>query len=444
MTTTKLSRRQMLKLGAGAAAVVAAPALITTRKAYAASDKKLSFWLQPNFNKTADDLLVEQTMEFAKQAGLSDSDVEILKVPGGEIAPKMAAALEVKAPPDVTRVTEQNMVRWMADGHLLDVTDIVEKMRKVEGGINESIMTLPQTDGVYYGAPMGLNPEAAHVRMDKFEEAGYSEFPTTWEAFIEAALKINKPPFYTYGMALGLTPSDSLWETMSVIWAYGGALVDQQGRPAFDSAGSVEGFKLINDMYNNHKISPRGAISWDNAANNKAYQSGQVAYILNPTSVYSSLITDDSKLLAVTGLYSPPGGPAGRHRGLYTDYYSVFRQSQNPDLAKGLIEHFLEPENYSRFIVEAGGRYFPSYPAMVEDPFWTSKPAFADLIETVKDGHTIFWPGTLTPALGEVITQNMVQKELHNVLVEGKDAANAVADVQAQMVETFKRLGEPV
>jgi hypothetical protein len=38
----------------------------------------------------------------------------------------------------------------------------------------------------------------------------------------------------------------------------------------------------------------------------------------------------------------------------------------------------------------------------------------------------------------------MVQKELHNVLVEGKDAANAVADVQAQMVETFNRLGEPV
>ena len=51
--------------------------------------------------------------------------------------------------------------------------------------INESVMALPESDGVYYGAPMGLNPEAAHVRMDLFEEAGYSDFPATWEEFIE-------------------------------------------------------------------------------------------------------------------------------------------------------------------------------------------------------------------------------------------------------------------
>ncbi len=197
-------------------------------------------------------------------------------------------------------------------------------------------------------------------------------------------------------------------------------------------------------MYNKHKIIPRGCISWNNSGNNKAFQSGQIAYALNPTSIYSSLIKNESKFLDKTSLFSPPGGPAGRHRGLYTDYYSVFKLSKNAELAKGLIEHFLEPENYSRFIVEAGGRYFPAYPSMVDDPFWTSKPAFADLIKTVKEGHTLFWPGKLTPALGEVITQTMVQKELHNVLVEGKDPANAVADVQAKMVETFQRLGEPV
>jgi multiple sugar transport system substrate-binding protein len=316
-------------------------------------------------------------------------------------------------------------------------------MRKVEGGINEKVMTLPEADGKYYGAPMGLNPQAGHTRMDILEAAGVSDFPETWEAFVEMALKINKPPFYAYGMALGLTPSDSLWETMSVIWPHGGALVDEEGRPAFDSAGSVAGFELINAMYNEHKIIPRGATSWNNSANNKAFQSGQIAYCLNPTSIYSSLIKDDSPFLDQVGLFSAPGGPGGRHRGLYTDYYGVFEKSPEPELAKGLIEHLLAPDNYSKFIVEAGGRYFPSYPAMTADPFWTSKPAFADLLKTVEEGHTLFWPGKLTEALGEVITQTVVQKELQNVLVNGKDAADAVGAVQADMVAIYERLGEP-
>jgi len=442
MAKLTLNRRQTIKLGAATAAFTTTFNIISPRKT-AARDAKLVFWLQPNFNKTADDLLVDQTMAFAKSAGLQDSDVEILKVPGGEIATRMAAALEAGAPPDVTRVNEPNMARWKAGGHLVDVTDIVEKMRQVEGGINESVMALPETDGVYYGAPMGLNPEAAHVRMDLFEQAGVSEFPETWDAFIEAALKVNNPPFYAYGMALGLTPSDSLWEIMSVIWPHGGALVDEQGRPAFDSQGAIDGFALINAMYNEHRIIPRGALSWDNAANNKAFQSGQIAYALNPTSIYSSLIKDNSPFLDGVGLFSPPGGPAGRHRGLYTDYYGAFKESPNPELAKGLIEYFVEPDRFSQFIVEAGGRYFPAYQSMTNDPFWTSKPAFADLIKTVEEGHTLYWPGTLSEALGEVITQTVVQKELQNVLVNEKDPAEAVADVQAEMVKIYERLGEP-
>jgi multiple sugar transport system substrate-binding protein len=441
MGDTTITRRRALQVGAGTAAF-ATFNIISPRKTLA-RDKKLVFWLQPNFNPTADDLLLEQTMDFVKSAGLAESDIDILKVPGGEIAKQMAAALEAGAPPDVTRINESNMVRWRSNGHLLDVTDIVEKMRKVEGGINESVMTLPEADGKYYGAPMGLNPQAGHVRMDILEAAGVSEFPETWEAFVEMALKVNKPPFYAYGMALGLTPSDSLWETMSVIWAHGGALVDEQGRPAFDSEGAVAGFELINAMYNEHKIIPRGATSWNNSANNKAFQSGQIAYCLNPTSIYSSLIKDDSPFLDQVSLFSAPGGPGGRHRGLYTDYYGVFEKSPEPELAKGLIEHLLAPDNYSKFIVEAGGRYFPSYPAMTADPFWTSKPAFADLLKTVEEGHTLFWPGKLTEALGEVITQTVVQKELQNVLVNGKDAADAAGAVQAQMVAIYERLGEP-
>jgi len=69
--------------------------------------------------------------------------------------------------------------------------------------------------------------------------------------------------------------------------------------------------QLIADMYLKHKIIPKGAVSWDNTGNNKAYQSRQVIFVLNPTSIYAYLSESDKELYNVTGLLPVPAGPAG-------------------------------------------------------------------------------------------------------------------------------------
>lgn len=436
------SRREIGRFGIAAAATGLAAPYLNIRAAFA-RDAKLVFWLQPNFNKIADDLLVEQAKEYAKLKGLRDSELQIDVVPGGEVAKRMAAALEVGAPPDVTRANEEDLTKWGATGHLLDVTAIVNEMKAREGGINEGSLPLATMNGQILGVPMGIAANAAHVRSDKFKEAGYGGLPATWEEFIEASKKVTKPPFYAYGMALGLVPSDSLGDVMSVVRAYGGSLIDAQNRPALESDATIQAFKLINVMYNDAKIIPRGSLSWDNSGNNRAFQSGQVAYALNPTSIYSSLIADRSPFLEATILERPPGGPAGRFSTASTDHYSVFKKSPHPELAMGLIQHFMKPENYSRFIVEAGGRYLPIYPTQLKDPFWTSKPAFAGLLEAARSAESSYAPGKLTPALSEIVNRSMVVQEVQNMLVRGKEPARTVADAQKAMVEVYKRLGEP-
>ena len=103
-----------------------------------------------------------------------------------------------------------------------------------------------------------------------------------------------------------------------------------------------------------------------------------------------------------------------------------------------------KPENYSKFVVNAGGRYFPVYPALTNDPFWQSRPVFKELIKTVNVGHTLYYPGKLTKAMGEVVMNTTVQKQLQSMLVDGKSPANAVADAQEDMVNIYRRNGEPV
>jgi ABC-type glycerol-3-phosphate transport system substrate-binding protein len=179
MESPKLPRRTVLKTGAGAAAFAATTNIFTPLKTFAARDQKLIFWLQPNFNPTADRILEDQTRAFAKQAGLKDSELQILKVPGGEIPTRMAAALEVGAPPDVTRLEEGYVARMRAQKALLDITDIMNEMKKVPGGVNPSVIPLTEDGGRNFAVPMGLNPEVMHARMDLLEQAGYSAFPET-------------------------------------------------------------------------------------------------------------------------------------------------------------------------------------------------------------------------------------------------------------------------
>lgn len=444
MESQKLTRRTVLKAGVGAAAFATTANILTPLKTFAAREQKLVFWLQPNFNPTADRILEDQTRAFAKQAGLKDTELSILKVPGGEIPTRMAAALEVGAPPDVTRLEEGYVARMRAQKALLDITDLMTEMRKVPGGVNAAIIPLTEEGGRNYAVPMGLNPEVMHARMDLLQQAGYGTFPETWEKFIEACLKINKPPFYAYGMALGTSPgNDSTEDIMAVVWAYGGHIIDKQNRVVFNSPGVVKAYQLIKDMYVKHQIIPRGTLAWDNSGNNKAYQSKQVAFVYNPPSVYSYLLQEDKDLAARTGLFPAPGGPAGRVKRVYVDYYGVFKASPYPDIAKGLIRHFLDPKNYNEFITGTAGRYLPVYPKLLEDPFWTSKPAFAGLLDIGREGETIGREGRITAALGEVVAQSLLAKSVQTVLVNDVDPAEAVAKAHAEIVAIYKRFNEP-
>ena len=441
-----LTRRDLLKTGAAAATFAATTNLLTPRRTLAARDHKLVFWLQPNFNPTADKVLEEQTMAFAKEAGLKDSEVQILKVSGGELAPKLTAALEINAPPDVTRLSEAFVARHRALGQLLDISDLMAEMRKVEGGLVPAVIPLTEAGGRYYSVPMGLSPLVFTARTDLFEKAGYSSFPDTWEKLLEASLKLNKPPFYAYGMALGTTPgySDSTGDILMLMWSNGGKLLDKDSRPAASSPGTVAAFQFIKDMYAKHQIIPKGAVSWDNAGNNKAYQSQQVAYVYDGTSIFSYLLTSDTELAARTGLFAAPAGPAGKARHLYTDYYGVFKASPYPEVAKGFIRYLMEPKRYSEFLVATQGRYVPVYPKMQSDPFWTSKPQFAGLLAIGREGQPMSWEGRITPALGEVVSQSLLGKTAHEVLVNGVEPAAAAAKLQAEIVAIYRRMNEPV
>jgi ABC-type glycerol-3-phosphate transport system substrate-binding protein len=280
-----------------------------------------------------------------------------------------------------------------------------------------------------------------HVRLDVLEQNGV-DYPSTWDAFVETCLKIQKPPFYGFGMDLGLT-TDATDNIMQVCWCFGGCIYDAQGNAAFDNEGNVKGFAFIDAMYNEHAIIPKGAVgNGDTMWNNRAYQSGQVAFVSNQTSVYAHLSTEDPELMSKTGLFGVPAGPAGSINQIDTWSLGLINQSPYPDLAMGLAEHFMTPDRYNEVIAANNGRFVPVYPDLFDDPWWGERPEFAAFIEIADTGVPLSHAAPPSAASGEVLATNVIPEALQTVLLDGVDPAEAVARAHLKIAAISERFAE--
>lgn len=100
--------------------------------------------------------------------------------------------------------------------------------------------------------------------------------------------------------------------------------------------------------------------------------------------------------------------------------------------------------SYSKFVVGAGGRYLPIYPAQLEDPFWGEHPAYNGLRKAVTEGRSIVFPGRPSPALSEIVNRSLIVEAVQGMLVKGIEPARAAENAQNAMLEVFQRHGEAV
>ncbi|MGH6915840.1 MAG: ABC transporter substrate-binding protein, partial [Geminicoccales bacterium] len=198
MTPKTFDRRELLKTGAAASAF-AGVTLLASRKTLAARQQKLIYWHLLTFTPFADDAVREQFEEFRKIAGLNESEAAFVPTASQDLIPRLSAALETGTPPDVVRLHESDVQLYRAQGHLIDVSDLVARMRNEKGGLFESSLTSVAYDGKHWGVPYAINLWPMHVRMDVLDEHGVA-YPKTWDEFVETCLKVQDPPFYGYGM----------------------------------------------------------------------------------------------------------------------------------------------------------------------------------------------------------------------------------------------------
>ncbi len=374
---TNLSRRDALKLGAGAALTGAilgggaeqALAQMTIKPEPGA---KLRMLRWSAFVKGDEDAWLANTKKFMDATGV---EVRVDKESWEDIRPKAAVAANIGSGPDV-------MMIWFDDAFqypdkLLDVTDLANEIGKAGGGWYPGPESyVKQPDGKYIGLPLAGIPNAILYRESMMKDAGFSTFPTKTDELLELckALKAkSKPPGFAHGKAVGDGNNYVHW----LLWSHGGKMVDENSKVTINSPETIASIRYAQEMY---KTFIPGTEGWLDVNNNRALLAGEISLTANGVSLYYSAKTNPQMADLAKDIKSAslPVGPVGQAiEFCQTTSCVIFKHTKYPNAAKAYLQFMYAQQQMYDWIAGSNAYCGSSLRAYENHPIWTSDPNHA-------------------------------------------------------------------
>jgi ABC-type glycerol-3-phosphate transport system substrate-binding protein len=414
----RCTRRDFL----ASASAVAGAALLSVPAPARAQRPKLVYWCY-QFLKASDEARATFAQEWAKK---NNVDLQMTMVPWKEFMPKITAAIEAKATPDVV---ESGGVELRARGQLLDVTDLYKKAEKTYGGwVGPSSKIMVEPDGRVHTLLYGLQGFMLIARDDLLAQAGLKPPPATWVDLLAYAKKAQQPPrVFGIGQAISNQTDSQVWE--DIMKSYGVRLADENGKRVIlgDHKQQVWEFLDYFDAVWKSGVFPPGVVTWDNTMNNSTYQAGKVAFVFNPVTISLWLEANNPELLAKTGHYTYPSGPKGRIQPLTYGSRSIMKYTKVPDVAKQFLWDSMEPGKMDREMSVA--QWGPVLNAYTSFDVWKKKPFMKSLIDMSLKGEPQGYPDAFNDAWREQSTNCTVSRMLQRIVVDNWSRDKAFAEM---------------
>ena len=81
----------------------------------------------------------------------------------------------------------------------------------------------------------------------------------------------------------------------------------------------------------------------------------------------------------------------------------------------------------------------PLFKTLINNEYWNNADG-KTIVETVKLGRPVGWPGPTTPAAAEVISSNVLTDMMTRVIVDKVAAEKAVEEADKRIKEIYDRL----
>ena len=442
--TSRFTRRDSIKLGAGvgAATLLGSTALraeiptadVTPPDLPIEEGASLRVLRPAKFVAGDEELFNQNSQAFASLTGV---DVRVDYESWEDLRPKLAVAANVGQGPDIT-------LAWSDDPHkfvdsCLDLTDITTYLGEKYGGWYPLAERMGMEGGKWISMPMGASGGRMVYRKSIINEAGYDVVPENVDDFLKMNQKLHqmgKPG----GLALGNAVGDANAWCHWLVWAFGGAMVDENDQVTINSPETIEALKYGKALY--ETFIP-GTLAWLDPSNNKAYLAGEVSWTQNGISIYYAAKNSEEeavrKIAEDTYHARMPIGPVGftTERCLMVNAM-VLNYTPYPNAATRYLPFMMEDEQYDKWLSAAIGYWGHPLKAYDESEIWTVDPKHEAYRSVIADSLWDGYKGSVGEASAAVLSDFVMVNMVASVCAGQATPEEAAAEAERRAKRYYR------
>ena len=448
----RLSRRSIMRRGAaiGLSTAAVSGVLLSTGRASAApraaafiQERQLNTLQATYFVPEGQEFFTQVAQEWGSQNGVA---VTTDYIAWPDLQPRIAAAVEGGSGADVIEMWDT--WPYLYSENMVPVEDLAQAVSEEYGGFYDWVVNTASVDGKWYSVPHGTSSVAYAYRISLFEEAGIEDpknnFPKTYEELIvvgKSLKEMGKP----LGQALGQSLGDPPAFAYPYMWSYGAMEVEEDGTTvAINKPEFVEALHAFTQHWTD--AYDETGLSWDDAANNRAFLSDQISATINGSSVYLAAVDakEGESTLDYEVQVEPddiwhsafPAGPAGQFCQLGCRSMAAMSYSPNTEAAVEFLEYFYTPEVFIPWLEAQGGYIIPMAPGYADLEIYTGNPSLAPYPAVSDYSRNKGYAGPANQKAAEANARYVIVNMFAQAIQSG-DAAGAVQQAETQLQRIY-------
>ena len=459
-----MQRRQFNRLSlslAGLGLTACSNSTVLNYRPLEKSSKFRVWWIQ-SFYPAETEALSQIVAEWEKK---NNTKVEITFYNDGSVNRDAENALDNGNPPDIlfSNTAEFALYPKLAwQNKLIDVSDVIEPVRNLFSPIALKAVAYKNSANsqpAYYAVPIAQLAAGLHYWRDLLADLGLSDsnipkdwnkFWKFWETAQDLARSKGKKDIYAIGLPMSTEATDTIFMFEQFLTAYGVELLDSNGQLQADSPQNRQGIIDALTKYAGFYLSknvPPSAVQWSDADNNQVFLSRNSFMTANPgLSIPASQQFDpevyNKKLVTTEWPLAPNGNPlnylvAVKQAVIFANSNSSGKaEEERQSLAKSLMSHIIQPDNLLSYLKGAGGRYFPTMPSLLENPYYKDSKDPHILAATKQFQNTSSFYTSQNPAYADVGAQRIWGQAI-NAVARGKASSEQAADNAISQIKTI-------
>jgi multiple sugar transport system substrate-binding protein len=438
----RITRRKVLKLsGAGAIAAQAGglAAILATGRAPALAQGTTLHWLRwADFVPASDTLLKGQiTQECKKATGIN---LKLETINANDLQSRITSAIQSGTGADLIMAIG-NWPQLYAES-LADVGDVAEEIGNAQGGYYEVAKLVATVGNKWIGVPWTVGGGLIAYRKSWFDEIGYTTFPETWDALLDAGRKL-KAKGLPIGQTAGHTFGDAPSWWYPFLWSWGGKEVEADGKSvALSSRETLESVKFAVGFWKD--ACDEGGLAWDDTSNNRAFLSGSICATNNGASIYieakrkpESYPTEKGAPMWQDILHARiPKGPGGQFNLPFPFSDMLMGYSKNQKAAKDFLRWMHSKPVFAEWFSSQQGYTDGATRDWEKDKVWDVDPVLRPFRDIPPFGRLAGYAGPPNRKAAEVVTKYIIT-DMYAKAIQGMSAEEAVKWAHGEVTKAY-------